>query len=50
MEKYLLETIERLEKIVVGFERKHGEKAEVMYMCDVRRAIEVLQEIIKKYK
>lgn len=50
MQDYLLETIKRLDKIVAGFEKKHGEKTEVAYMCDLRQAIGVLQAIIDKYK
>lgn len=50
MQEYLEETIKRLEKIVAGFEKKHGDKTEVAFMCDLRCAIGVLKLIIEKYK
>jgi len=50
VKKYLQDTIDRLEKIVRGFEKKHGDRTEIIAMLDIKNAIASLQTIITKYK
>lgn len=51
MEDYFRLTISRLEMIIRGIEKRaDGGKSDVIHVLDIRRCIEALEILIKKYK